>query len=37
VVDMTARTERLLKAARLDRALVPRPAGPTAAAAPLTA
>jgi anti-anti-sigma factor len=44
VVDMTARTERLLRASRLDRALVQRPAEqvvavtPTAATvAPLTA
>lgn len=44
VVDMTARTERLLRASRLDRALVQRPAGPAAAVtrtaatvAPLTA
>lgn len=37
VVDMTARTERLLRAARLDRALVTRPAEPTTAEAPLTA
>ena len=44
VVDMTARTERLLRASRLERALVHRPAGEaasgvaaTATVAPLTA
>jgi anti-anti-sigma factor len=44
VVDMTARTERLLRASRLDRALVPREAaeaapaaGDPATVAPLTA
>jgi anti-anti-sigma factor len=34
VVDMTARTERLLRASRLDRALVQRPAGAASAATP---
>lgn len=37
VVDMTARTERLLRASRLDRSLVRRDAGGSGTVAPLTA
>ncbi len=37
VVDMSARTERLLRASRLDRALVRRDGGATGTVAPLTA